>query len=210
MVTGSKRDGRPYTDYGQGRAWPLLTGERGHYELAAGGDVKQLLKTMEGFASDTCLLSEQVWDCEDKPDVHMYLGKPTGAAMPLMWAHSEYIKLLRSIDDDRVFDFIPEVADRYLVDRSGCKSLEVWKFNRQLSKVKTGQILRINALAPYQLHWSIDNWQTVNHTPATPTKLGVSFVDIPIGDRQQGTIDFTFFWIESNNWEQRNYRVLIE
>lgn len=207
---GQQADGRPYTEYGQGRAWPLLTGERGHYELAAGGDVKQLLETMERFASDTCLLSEQIWDCEDKPDVHMYLGKPTGAAMPLMWAHAEYIKLLRSISDDRVFDFIPEVADRYLVERANCKPLEVWKFNRQVSKVKTGQTLRINAMSLFQLHWSSDNWQTITDTPATSTKLGVSFVDIPIDDRQQGAIDFTFFWIESNNWEQRNYTVLVK
>jgi glucoamylase len=165
---------------------------------------------MEGFASDTCLLPEQVWDKADKPEAHLFLGKPTGSAMPLMWTHSEYIKLLRSIDDDRVFDFIPEVAERYLVNRSSCKSLEVWKFNRQVSKVKTGQILRINALALFQLHWSPDNWQTIIDTPATLTKLGISFVDIPIGDRQQGAVKFTFFWIESNNWEQLNYTVLIE
>ena len=88
--------------------------------------------------------------------------------------------------------------------------LEVWKFNRQVSKVKTGQILRINALALFQLHWSPDNWQTIIDTPATLTKLGISFVDIPIGDRQQGAVKFTFFWIESNNWEQLNYTVLIE
>jgi glucoamylase len=207
---GQQADGTPYTDYGQGRAWPLLTGERGHYELAAGGDVKQLLKTMEGFASDTCLLPEQVWDGADKPDSHLFLGKPTGAAMPLMWAHSEYIKLLRSIDDNCVFDFIPAVGDRYLGDRSNCKSLEIWKFNRQVRKVKIGQTLRIHGLAPYQLHWSADNWQTVNRTPAIPTKLGISFVDIPIGDRQQGAIDFTFFWIESNTWERRNYTVSID
>ena len=215
---GQQADGSPYTDYGQGRAWPLLTGERAHYELAAGGDVKQLLAAMEGFASDTCLLPEQVWDSADIPEQHLYLGKPTGSAMPLMWAHSEYIKLLRSIDDNCVFDYIPAVAERYLGDRSNCKSLEIWKFNRQVRKIKTGQTLRIHGLAPYQLHWSADNWHTVNHTPATPTQLGISFVDIPIGEHQQGAlakplpwrIDFTFFWVESNTWEQHNYTVLIE
>ena len=207
---GQQADGSPHTEYGQGRAWPLLTGERGHYELAAGGDFKQLLQAMEGFASDTCLLPEQVWDSADKPEAHMYLGKPTGSAMPLMWAHSEYIKLLRSIDDNCVFDFIPAVADRYLGDRSKCKSLEIWKFNRQVRKVKTGQTLRIYGLAPYQLHWSADNWHTTQDTPATPTKLGISYVDLPIASDRQGALDFTFFWIESNNWEQRNYTVLIE
>ena len=50
--------------------------------------------------------------------------------MPLMWAHAEYVKLLRSFKDGKVLDLIPEVAERYLENRSRCKSLEVWKFNR--------------------------------------------------------------------------------
>ena len=33
---GQQQDGGPFTEHGVGRVWPLLTGERGHYELAAG------------------------------------------------------------------------------------------------------------------------------------------------------------------------------
>jgi hypothetical protein len=33
---GEHADGRPFDGTGIGRAWPLLTGERAHYELAAG------------------------------------------------------------------------------------------------------------------------------------------------------------------------------
>ncbi|MBH8565433.1 glucan 1,4-alpha-glucosidase [Nostoc sp. CENA67] len=206
---GQREDGSPYIGWGKGRAWPLLTAERGHYELAAGGDVKTYIKAMEGFASDTCLLPEQVWDEADKPHVHMYLGKATGSAMPLMWAHAEYIKLLRSNHDGKVFDFIPEVANRYLGERKQCKSLEVWKFNRQISQVKKGQTLRIHALASFRLHWSDDNWQTIQDTPSTSTKVGIYFVDISVADSQQQPINFTFFWIESSKWEQRNYTVTV-
>ncbi|QLE52014.1 glucan 1,4-alpha-glucosidase [Nostoc sp. C057] len=207
---GQKEDGSPYTGWGKGRAWPLLTGERGHYELAVGGDVKTYIKAMEGFASNTCLLPEQVWDEADKPESHLYLGKPTGSAMPLMWAHAEYIKLLRSNHDNQVFDFIPEVANRYLGERQECKLLEMWKFNRQIDKVKKGYTLRIHALASFRLHWSQDNWQTVKDTPSTATKLGVDFVDISVSNNQQQPINFTFFWIETSKWEQRNYTVLVE
>ncbi len=35
---GQKADGRAFDGTGTGGAWPLLTGERGHYELAAGND----------------------------------------------------------------------------------------------------------------------------------------------------------------------------
>src|SRR5207249_4015651 len=82
--------------WGQGRAWPLLTGERGHYELAAGRPVEPFVRALEGFAHGIGLLPEQVWDQADQPDRYLFLGRPTGGACPLMWAHAEYIKLLRS------------------------------------------------------------------------------------------------------------------
>ena len=69
---------------------------------------------MEQLASPTGLLPEQVWDEADKPPAFLALGKPTGSAMPLMWAHAEYIKLLRSASDRQVYDVIPEVRQRYL------------------------------------------------------------------------------------------------
>ena len=37
---GQRDDGGAYAWWGTGRAWPLLTGERGHYELAAHGDAE--------------------------------------------------------------------------------------------------------------------------------------------------------------------------
>ena len=207
---GQREDGSPYQGWGKGRAWPLLSGERGHYELAAGRDIKQYIQAMEGFASDTGLLPEQVWDEPDRPDIHMYLGQPTGSAMPLMWAQAEYIKLLRSRYDDKVFDYIPEVANRYLGDRSRCKSLEVWKFNRQVSKVKKGVTLRIQAVAPFRLHWSKDNWQTTEDTASTSTILNIEYVDIPVSGDQQTRIQFTFFWTASGDWEHYNYKVAVE
>ena len=65
---------------------------------------------MEQLASPTGLLPEQVWDEADKPQAFMSLGKPTGSAMPLMWAHAEYIKLLRSASDGKVYDVDPGSA----------------------------------------------------------------------------------------------------
>ena len=38
---GQRHDGGPFLGWGQGRAWPLLTGERAHYELAAGRDISR-------------------------------------------------------------------------------------------------------------------------------------------------------------------------
>ncbi len=206
---GQRDGGGPYQGWGQGRAWPLLTGERGHYALAAGRDVKVFITAMEGFASPTGLLPEQIWDERDRPEVHMFLGRPTGAAMPLMWAHAEYVKLLRSAYDGHVFDLIPEVANRYLRDRGACKPLEIWKPNRQVHAVKRGWTLRVQAPAPFRLHWSRDDWHTVMDTPSSPTALGIACVDIPVAPSQQAPIRFTFYWTVGDRWEGRDYEVVV-
>jgi glucoamylase len=207
---GQREDGGPYVGWGKGRAWPLLTGERAHFELAAGRDVKPFIRAIEGFASATGLLPEQVWDEKDKPDAHLFLGRPTGSAMPLMWAHAEYVKLLRSVSDGRVFDLIPEVAERYLGDRKACQPFEIWKPNRRVRFVKTGYTLRVQAMASFRLHWTGDEWSTANDTPSLATTLGVDFVDIPISAKQKAPIKFTFFWAERNSWEGRDYMVEIK
>ena len=206
---GQREDGGPFVGWGQGRVWPLLTGERGHYELAAGHDATPFTRAMESFASSTGLLPEQAWDAADQPKVFMYCGRPTGSAMPLMWAHAEYIKLLRSVRDGKVSDMIADVAKRYLGGRAGRQLFEVWKFRRQVRSVKRGYVLRIQAEASFRLHWSGDEWQTAKDTPSSTTTLGVEFVDIPILEAQRAPIRFTFFWKASDHWEGRDFMVSV-
>jgi glucoamylase len=166
---------------------------------------------MEQLASRTGLLPEQVWDEPNHEEKHLFLGAPTGSAMPLMWAHAEYIKLLRSAHDRKVFDLIPEVADRYILDRSPCKPLEIWKLNRRPSKVERGFILRVQAPRPFRLHWSLDDWLTVGDAQSSPTALEIEFVDVNIPPTaQQSPLRFTFFWMDTNIWEGRDYDVAVE
>ena len=187
-----------------------MTGERGHYEIAAGRSAAPFLRAMEAFATTTDLLSEQVWDAKDLPEAYMYLGKPTGAAMPLMWAHAEYIKLLRSAGDGKVFDMIPEVAERYGGDKKQCRRFEMWKHNRQCPTVTKGYTLRIQAPDAFRLHWSKDEWRTINDTDSSSTALKVHVTDIPITADQRAPIRFTFFYPASNRWEGRDYVVHVE
>ena len=130
--------------------------------------------------------------------------------MPLMWAHAEYIKLLRSIRDGKVSDLIVEVAKRYLRARADRQLFEVWKFTRQVRSVKRGHVLRVQSPASFRLHWSGDEWQTVKDTPSSTTTLGVDFVDIPILAAQQAPMHFTFFWTADDRWEGRDYTVSVE
>ncbi|HTW63652.1 MAG TPA: glycoside hydrolase family 15 protein [Bryobacteraceae bacterium] len=209
---GQQEDGGPFTSVGRGRAWPLLTGERGHYELAAGRSAASYIRAMEQFASSTGLLPEQVWDEADKPEAFLFLGKPTGSAMPLMWAHAEYIKLLRSASDGKVFDAIPEVQQRYLGDRKNRKMVEVWKPDRQSRFMRKGSILRIHGAEPFRLHWSSDGWKTVNDTDSNANALEIDFVDLPSSAAlsKDASIRFTFFWRNGNRWEGRDYEVTVQ
>jgi glucoamylase len=153
------------------------------------------------------LLPEQVWDSDDLPEAGLYLGRPTGSAMPLMWAHAEYVRLLRSTRDGQVFDRIDPVAQRYQGEGRARTDLEVWKFNRRVRHVAPGSTLRVLAGAPFHLHWSRDDWQTTHDTGSTATALGLEYVDIPIDGRQSTSLRFTFFWPEANRWEGADYTV---
>ncbi|NUS19750.1 MAG: glucan 1,4-alpha-glucosidase, partial [Mesorhizobium sp.] len=117
---GEHEDGSPFDGTGQGRPWPLLAGERAHYELAAGRKDKAaaLLETLERSAGVGGLLPEQVWDRPDIPDRELRLGAPSGSAMPLVWAHAEHIKLLRSLRDGAVFDMPPQGVERYIKQKT--------------------------------------------------------------------------------------------
>ena len=113
---GEHEDGSPFDGAGIGRPWPLLAGERAHYELAAGNraTAEELLATMEHSADTSRLIPEQVWDGKDIPERELFAGKPSGSACPLVWAHSEYIKLRRSLLDGRIFDQPKQTVERYI------------------------------------------------------------------------------------------------
>jgi glucoamylase len=130
--------------------------------------------------------------------------------MPLMWAHSKYIRLLRSARDGQVFNRVAPVADRYL---NGCgrarETLEIWKFNRQIARIPAGQTLRVLATARFILHWSPDRWDTSNDSYSAATSIGVHYVDVPTLQHQSGEVRFTFRWIEPDRWEGRDYSVAV-
>jgi glucoamylase len=116
---GERENGDPFDGMGVGRPWPLLAGERAHYELAAGRPeaAVHLLGVMRAQASDGGMLPEQVWDGQDIPERELFNGRPSGGAMPLVWAHAEYAKLVRSLHDGRVFDMPQQGYERYVRGR---------------------------------------------------------------------------------------------
>lgn len=197
---GQQKDGGPFTGWGRGRPWPLLTGERGHYELAAGRDAKPYVQAMEGFASLGGMLPEQIWDAGDIPERELFFGRPKGSAMPLMRAHAEYVKLLRSVRDGIAFDRIAAVADRYLSGR-GRKDLQIWKFSRQARNVTAGTTLRIRDPTPFRLRWSLNDWNLSTNSESLTTALGIHYADIVVPEDEQAAVRFSFFWPGAERWE---------
>ncbi|MGA2905466.1 MAG: glycoside hydrolase family 15 protein [Candidatus Korobacteraceae bacterium] len=206
---GQRADGTSFNKWGMGHAWPLLLLERATYELAAGSNIDAYLRAAEAFSTGIGLFPEQIWDLPDIPEEHMFFGKATGAAIPLLWAHAEYVTLLRSLVDGKIFDRIDTVAARYCNDNPRLV-IEVWKMNRQVRKVAAGALLRIQASSPFVLHWSDDEWRTPRDTSSTPTSLGIEYVDLQIDPGQKAPLRFTFHWPVDNQWQGKDYAVEVE
>jgi glucoamylase len=209
---GEHEDGQPFDGIGVGRAWPLLTGERAHYELAAGDRVRTeaLLAALEGFASDGHLIPEQVWDAADIPERELVRGRPSGSAMPLAWAHAEHIKLLRSLADGRVFDMPSQTKERYQI-QGGRPLRSIWRFNNKCRCLPTGCVLRIEVLSTASVHWSLDGWQTIQDTPTKDSGLGIHFADLDTASlKPGGAIVFTLYWPVEDRWEGVDYDLVVE
>ena len=221
---GQGADGGPFHSYGQGRVWPLLTGERAHYELAAGHDVSDLIKTYEGYATAGNMLPEQVWDEADRPELHLKFGGPAGSACPLVWAHAEYLKLLRSTLDGKVFDRIEPVYRRYghfqsehdharssHHGRAHQKCIEMFSQRRPIQSMTVHTTLRVLADKRFVLVWTDNGWQTTNSTQSRSLGSAGYAADILPAERETpAVLSLTFFWPEENHWLGHNYDVRIE
>jgi len=208
---GEHADGLPFDGTGIGRAWPLLTGERAHYELAAGKkeEANKLLKALENFANEGGMIPEQTWDAADIPERELYFGRPSGSAMPLVWAHAEYVKLLRSLRDGRVFDMPPQTVQRYLVEKK-TSPFVLWRFTYRRTSIPYGKCLRIETMAPAVVHWSYDNWTTRQDFKTKDTGLGIFVADLLTQKVPEGSeIKFTFYWPETDHWEGADFSMRV-
>jgi glucoamylase len=205
---GQREDGSAFDGTGVGRCWPILTGERGHYELAAGRDPKPFIKAMEDFANEGGMITEQIWDGPDLPDRHMKRGCPTGAAMPLCWSHSEYVSLVRSRHDGVCFARVEPAFQRYVVNPVQ-SHYEIWSVRHPLRRVSRGKIFRIIIAAEATIVWSTDDWARRNESHTTHRdELNLWFADFPTADLPGGSVfSFTFFWEHDQRWERRNWQV---
>ena len=210
---GEHKDGSAFDGNGIGRPWPLLAGERAHYALAAGhpDEAKALLTVIElSTVGESRSIPEQVWDAADIPALELFRGKPSGSACPLVWAHSEYIKLLRSIRDGKIFDQPPQTVQRYLVEKRA-RTIFGWRMNNKTRTIPRGKVLRIVLISPATVHWSVDGWKASQDTKTRDSGLGIHTLDLPTASLPVGgQAVFTFFWAKENRWEGADYTVTVQ
>jgi glucoamylase len=207
---GEHSDGRPFDGTGIGRLWPLLTGERAHYALAA-GDMAQatfLLHAMESFTSRGALIPEQIWDTDDIAERELFRGHPSGSAMPLVWAHAEYIKLLRSIDDGAVYDMPPQTLARYQKGQAHPR-VRPWRLGFQPATLPQGRVLRVELAEQAAVLWSNNDWATSHETPAHAAALGIYVAELPTAELPPGR-GVVFTWrTAAGAWAGADYRVVV-
>ncbi|HEX5207983.1 MAG TPA: glycoside hydrolase family 15 protein [Steroidobacteraceae bacterium] len=206
---GEHDDGSAFDGTGRGRAWPLLTGERGHYEVAAGRDPLPLLLAMVRMASPGGMLPEQIWDAPPVPSRGLEPGRPTGSAMPLAWAHAEYIKLVVSRSLGRPFDRPERVWQRYGGRRQRLERV-VWCAHAPASELPEGAALTVAVTAPATFRWGFDGWQDIHEERTTATPLGLHTVEIDTARLKSGrSIDLTYRLEPGEEWVGRDFRIAV-
>ena len=133
-------DGHPWAPSGKGtgHVWPLLTEERGEYDVSAGqsGQARTLLNAMRLFSSGVGLIPEQDWELPNLAaspygtdptvaSIGFQNGKPAGSAAPLTWSAGVYVRLLRDIAVNRPLEQPANTYQRYVVHQQGQTSLTV-------------------------------------------------------------------------------------
>lgn len=206
---GEHDDGTAYDGTGRGRAWPLLTGERGHYEICRGGDALPYILAMARMACQGGMLPEQVWDAEAIPERALALGRATGAAMPLAWAHAEFIKLVTSYALQRPFDRPDAVWDRYGGVRPRV-TRAIWCPHAPVSELPEGCPLTLALTQAGVFHIGFDGWMNIRDVHTSPSGLGLHVAAVDTALLQAGQwIDFTYRQEGAADWIGRNFRMQV-
>ena len=153
------------------------------------------------------MLPEQVWDGPDIPELELFNGRPTGGAMPLVWAHAEYAKLVRSLHDGRVFDMPQQPYERYVRQRIGC-DLTLWAPQSRIRELPVGNRLRVQTTAPMIVTWSVNDCAPTE-TASRDSTIGVWYADLDTERLYSGaTIRFAVSVVGSSGSDIHEIRVV--
>jgi glucoamylase len=215
---GEHADGSGFDGTGIGRVWPLLVGERGHLALQAGEDPLPYLQTMWRCASAGGLLPEQVWDTTAIHERGLQPGRASGSAMPLVWAHAEFLKLLVARERGRPVEWLESVGRHFghrpcrqsamSPTQRAVREAAVWHWREELPVryLPRGKSLLIEGREPFVLHLGVDGWHRIEDRQAALAPFGLWSVLIAHNEFQSAAqLNFTRRY--EHGWEQRDHRI---
>lgn len=202
--------GWPVRHFGIGRPWPLLVGERGHYDALTGGDAGARLDAMLAMRGRGGLLPEQVWDAGDLPWRDLTNGRPTASAMPLAWAHSEFVKLALLLETGRPVERLAVVEQRY-GGGAPQSATWYWRSRASFSELPAGCALVIADTKEFTLHCGFDGWQpdTIADLPAQPMPFDLYGVTLA-ADRFTGHTSLQFTRRYDTRWEGTDHSLALD
>ena len=134
-------------------------------------------------------------------------GRASGSAMPLAWAHAEFVKLLVSRQIGHPFARPRAVWQRYH-GRPPRAEHAFWWPHAPIGGFAAGARLAVALPRPAVVHWGCDGWQQIEDTPTVDTGLGfhaavLETARLPPG----GRVDFTWRFQDDGEWAGRDVAV---
>lgn len=205
---GEHDDGTPFDGRGVGRMWPLLSGERGHMALLQGEDPLPFLEAMGCMTGPCGLIPEQVWDADPIPERGLIPGKPTGSAMPLVWAHAEFLKLLVAREKGQPLERLELVWERYRGKQPRAATW-FWRSDVPFDELPAGRSLVIEDWESFTMHFGFDGWQEVQDRPSEWLGFGMFGVRFTWAELNgHHAIDFTRLYA-AERWEGQDHQIAI-
>jgi glucoamylase len=209
---GEHSDGSNYNGTGIGRLWPILSGERGIYAIAAGNSGDAALTALTAAENGSGMIPEQVWD--NAPPAGYTAGTPTKSMDPLNWAMGEFITLLFSASSGTVADQPAIVFNRYVAHVFQPQSGHTIDYDA--NQAQAGKALTIyyngslDGQSHVDLHWGYNNWNGVQDVQMVKRSDGFwqATISVPAGATQ---VNMAFnndngTWDNNNN---QNYNITI-
>jgi glucoamylase len=170
------------------------------------------------------LLPEQVWDAAAIPEQGLFPGRPSGGAMPLVWAHAEFLKLLVARERGRPVEWLDCVAQHFgtaargdlQANQSAAASAAAsvaavwhWRAEAPVLRLPRGKSVAIEDRRPFALHVGFDGWQRVEDRHAEPNPFGLWSVLLAHQELVESReINFTRSYAEG--WEQLDRLIELE
>ena len=202
---GEHEDGSPFDGTGIGRAWPLLAAERAIQAVLSGEDERRYVTSILASRTKGGMIPEQVWDTEAIETYNLRPGLPSGSAAPLVWAHSELLKIVAAQRKGRAVEhlgcMLPGLAALPPAE------LTHWRSDVPTVLVNANSRLLIEADSEFMLHVGVNGWREIRDMASEPIGLGrygVTLNDVSSID----SLEFTRRWLDGV-WEGHDYSICV-